>query len=156
MSLLQRNVVGLTHARHRTGFGKEELDLEERRALDRWNSLSTGDKIRDVAARHEYGIIGGAWALSLAGSFGYIMRDPHQSFAQKVRSVRLSVMFLSNSIGPQIVQARMWAQGLTIGIVIAAGAMAHSNRTKMSAPNKHVDHSWRDVLEAEEAHKRVQ
>jgi hypothetical protein len=75
---------------YRTGAGKEELDLEERREQDRWNSLSTSEKIRDVAARHEYSIIGGAWATSLAGSFGYIMRDPHQTFAQKVRSFFLS------------------------------------------------------------------
>jgi hypothetical protein len=55
--------------------------------------LTTGEKIRDIAAKHEYGIIGGAWATSLLGSFGYIMRDPHQSFAQKVRD-RFDVPFL--------------------------------------------------------------
>lgn len=76
----------LIHDYYRTGAGKQELDLEERRIQDRWNSLSTSDKVRDVAARHEYGIIGGAWAVSLAGSFAYIMRDPHQTFAQKVDS----------------------------------------------------------------------
>lgn len=30
----------------------------------------------------------------------------------------------------QIVQARMWAQGLTIGIIIAAGVLMHSQRAK--------------------------
>jgi hypothetical protein len=50
----------------------------------------------------------------------------------------------------------MWAQGLTIGILIAAGAMAHSNRTKMSGKaNARVDHSWRDIVAAEEAQNRV-
>lgn len=51
----------------------------------------------------------------------------------------------------------MWAQGLTIGILIAAGAMAHSNRTKMTGQThaQGVDHSWRDIVAAEEAQKRV-
>ena len=31
----------------------------------------------------------------------------------------------------QIVQARMWAQGLTIGVVLAAGALTHAHRTRM-------------------------
>lgn len=59
----------------RTGAGKDELDLVARRAQEHWDSLSTKEKIRDVAARHEYGIIGGAWATTMVGSFGWIMRD---------------------------------------------------------------------------------
>lgn len=30
----------------------------------------------------------------------------------------------------QIVQARMWAQGLTLGVLIAAGVMTHTRRAK--------------------------
>jgi hypothetical protein len=42
----------------------------------------------------------------------------------------------------------MWAQGLTIGILIAAGIVTHSERA--DAANHHaVDHSWRELLEAE-------
>jgi hypothetical protein len=66
----------MVNIRRRTGSGKDELDLEARREQDRWNGLSTMDKVREVAAKHEYSIIGGAWATTMAGSFGYIMRDP--------------------------------------------------------------------------------
>lgn len=42
----------------------------------------------------------------------------------------------------------MWAQGLTIGILIAAGIVTHSERA--NAANHHVvDHSWRELLEVE-------
>jgi hypothetical protein len=42
----------------------------------------------------------------------------------------------------------MWAQGLTVGILIAAGIVTHSERA--NAVNHHaVDHSWRELLEAE-------
>lgn len=62
-------------ALYRTGAGKDEIDLEARRAQDHWDSLSTKEKILDTAARHEYGIIGGAWATSMAGASAWIMRD---------------------------------------------------------------------------------
>lgn len=61
---------------NRTGIGKEEIDSVEAREQARWESMSLGQKARDVAARHEYGLIGGAWAASMLGAFGYIMRDP--------------------------------------------------------------------------------
>ena len=50
----------------------------------------------------------------------------------------------------------MWAQGLTIGVLIAAGALTHSQRVKAieEGPMHHqnADHSWRDILEHEEAY----
>jgi hypothetical protein len=33
----------------------------------------------------------------------------------------------------QVVQARMWAQGLTIGVLVAAGALTHKNRQEAAA-----------------------
>lgn len=45
---------------------------------------------------------------------------------------------------PQIVQARMWAQGLTIGIIIAAGVLTHSQRAK--AYDEEEDHRFRHVV----------
>jgi len=42
----------------------------------------------------------------------------------------------------------MWAQGLTIGILIATGIVTHSQRAE-GAKNNAVDHSWRELLEAE-------
>jgi hypothetical protein len=42
----------------------------------------------------------------------------------------------------------MWAQGLTIGVLIATGVLTHSQR---GVAGKHhvVDESWRELLEAE-------
>ncbi|KAI0082489.1 hypothetical protein K474DRAFT_1655263 [Panus rudis PR-1116 ss-1] len=116
--------------------GKMEIDEVHRREQQRWESLTFGQKVRDVAVRHEYGIIGGAWALSMATAFGIIMRNPYQTTAQK------------------IVQARMWAQGLTIGILIASGVLVHSSRSKAldEGPVRHLepDHSWRLIVDEEE------
>jgi hypothetical protein len=42
----------------------------------------------------------------------------------------------------------MWAQGLTIGILIAAGILTHSQR-EVAAKRHVVDHSWREFLDAE-------
>ncbi|KAI0772091.1 hypothetical protein BD413DRAFT_52913 [Trametes elegans] len=126
-------------AEHWTGVGKAELDAIRARQKARWETMTTGQKIRDFAKRHEYGIILTSWAAALTGSFTYIMRDPYQSVPQK------------------LVQARMWAQGLTIGIIIAAGVLTHSQRTKNYEEEedhrfRHIapDHSWKDILEQEE------
>ena len=77
---------------------------------------------------------------------------------------------------PQIVQARVWAQGLTIGIIIAAGIMTHKQRASVYEEEderrvRHLvcgcgqrpftkivmvllsqppDHSWQDILEQEQ------
>jgi len=42
----------------------------------------------------------------------------------------------------------MWAQGLTIGILIAAGILTHSQRQE-AARHHAVDHSWREFIDAE-------
>ncbi len=42
----------------------------------------------------------------------------------------------------------MWAQGLTVGILVAAGIVTHSQR-KDATRHHAVDHSWRELLEAE-------
>ncbi|KAI0677095.1 hypothetical protein C8Q78DRAFT_987559 [Trametes maxima] len=138
-------VISAEHAGQRfeeerwTGVGKAELDAVQARQKVKWESMTASQKISDFAKRHEYGIILSSWAAALVGSFSYIMRDPYQSAPQK------------------IVQARMWAQGLTIGIIIAAGVLTHSQRTReYDAEEDHrfrhiaPDHSWKDILDQEE------
>jgi hypothetical protein len=63
---------------------------------------------------------------------------------------RLALTFPSRhqSTSQKVVQARMWAQGLTIGILIAAGILTHSQRD-VAAKRHVVDHSWREFLDAE-------
>ncbi|KAK7696007.1 hypothetical protein QCA50_000647 [Cerrena zonata] len=125
-----------------TGMGKIELETIQSREQARWDSMTLGQKVRDVAVRHEYGMIGGGWAASMLVAWGMIMRNPYQSIPQK------------------IVQARMWAQGLTIGVLIAAGVLTHSMRTKQEdeGPVRHLpaDHSWRDIVEEEQREEELQ
>ncbi|KAJ8087014.1 Replication factor C, subunit RFC4 [Marasmius tenuissimus] len=118
-----------------TDAGAQLLTDKEAKEEARWEALSTTDKISDWASRHEYSIIMASWALSLAAAGAIISRDKYQTGPQKV------------------VQARMWAQGLTIGILIAAGALKHGQRADTAA-KKYEDHSWRDVLEQQEKEKK--
>ncbi|KAF8076704.1 hypothetical protein FPV67DRAFT_1472392 [Lyophyllum atratum] len=102
----------------------------------RWEELSTKDKIADWAERHQYSLILGGWASSLALAGALISRDKLQTTPQKV------------------VQARMWAQGLTIGILIVAGALTQSKRAA-AASHPSNDHSWKDILDAQEQEKQA-
>ena len=60
----------------RTGVGKIELETLQAREQARWDKMTVGQKFRDVAVRHEYGMIGGAWAMSMVVAWGVIMRNP--------------------------------------------------------------------------------
>ncbi|ESK95087.1 ynr018w-like protein [Moniliophthora roreri MCA 2997] len=117
-----------------TDEGARILTEQEHRDAERWASLSFKDRVSDWASRHEYSIIMGSWALSLAAAGAIISRDKYQTVPQKV------------------VQARMWAQGLTIGILIVAGALKHGQR--QGAVKKAEDHSWREVLEQQELERK--
>ncbi|KAI9513351.1 hypothetical protein F5148DRAFT_1157995 [Russula earlei] len=112
------------------GVSRQLLDNAKAREASEWDSLSTKDRFSKWVARHQYKVILGSWAAGMAVAGTIIMRDRHQSTSQK------------------IVQARMWAQGLTIGVLIAAGVLTHSQRED-AAKHHAVDHSWREILEAE-------
>lgn len=60
----------------------------------------------------------------------------------------MSTMCLS-----QIVQARMWSQGITIGVVIAAAAVTRSRMYRRDEGDVgrpvNRDHSWQEIIEAE-------
>ena len=53
----------------------------------------------------------------------------------------------------KVVQARMWAQGLTIGLIIAAGALTQGRRIAI-AKEGNQDHSWRDLIEQQERDRK--
>lgn len=128
---------GLRYEREQwSGIGKAEIDTVAARQQAKWDAMSWSEKAKDVAARHEYGLIGGGWALSMVGAFSMIMRNPYQTLPQKV------------------VQARMWAQGLTIGVVLAAGALTHAHRARSleqgAVRHLEADHSWKDIIAEEQ------
>ncbi|KAF8214132.1 hypothetical protein K438DRAFT_1802942 [Mycena galopus ATCC 62051] len=118
------------------GEGARLLEAREVHELSQWDQMSTKDKIGDWASRHEYSLIIGGWALSLIAAGAIINRNKFQTPAQKV------------------VQARMWAQGLTIGIILTAAGFKTSHNLGESASRPPPDHSWREVLEQEEEERQ--
>jgi len=115
------------------GAAVHVLDERELQAEKHWESLSFWDKVGDWSFRHQYSLIMGGWASSLGVAAAIISRNKYQTYPQK------------------IVQARMWAQGLTVGLLIVAGALTHSKR---ELAHHEVDHSWRDILEQQERDRK--
>ncbi|PSR90680.1 hypothetical protein EW026_g165 [Hermanssonia centrifuga] len=124
-----------------TGAGKHVLEREHLEEEKKWESYSGTEKLKDWALRNQYKVILGSWAASMAVAGAIVMTNKYQTLPQKV------------------VQARMWAQGLTIGVLIGAGVMTHSQR-EQSFAQRTADHSWREMLEEQqredEEHKKVQ
>lgn len=120
-----------------TGAGVQELKREEAVQQSRWEKLSTTEKIQDWALRNQYKVILGSWAVSMGIAGAIVFRNRYQTPAQK------------------IVQARMWAQGLTVGVLIGAGVLTHSQRVE-AAQHHNTDHSWAYMLEEQAAEERAQ
>ncbi|KAG0140075.1 hypothetical protein CROQUDRAFT_665675 [Cronartium quercuum f. sp. fusiforme G11] len=97
------------------GWGDESLErklgltdkLEEHKRL-RAERLGTRGKLLDHFKEHQYHYVLGSWAASMIGSFGFIATQP-MPFSQK------------------IVQARMYAQGLTVAVIMASAALASAS-----------------------------
>nr|VWO95231.1 Acetyl xylan esterase, putative [Ganoderma boninense] len=126
----------------RKDVGKMELDVQQRQQEANWDDLTPRQKLSDFVRRHEYGVIVGSWAVAITGALRYALKDPIQSTTQKV------------------VQARVWAQGLTVGIIIAAGILTQAQRSRVYEEEddrgvRHLptDHSWMDVLQKREKEK---
>ena len=134
----------------RKGVSRQLLDSAKARETSEWDGLSSKEKISRWVARHQYQVILGSWATSMAIAGTIIMRDRYAlSLCGASPPPSPSFPFSRHqSTSQKIVQARMWAQGLTIGILIAAGIVTHSERTN-AAKHHAVDHSWRELLEAE-------
>lgn len=118
---------------------------------------TTSQRAFEWAAENRYSIVFGSWVASIAGALGIIGRDKYLTTPQK------------------IVQARVWAQGLTMAVVIASLAFETSDgasgkgrweTVKILDPDdpthKHIiekkihheryagEDQWRDMVEAEE------
>lgn len=80
--------------------------------------LSTRDALVEWGKANRYGVVFGAWAASMIGSFGYISFTP-LSFTQKLVQVRPPSVWPSSQR-----QARMAAQGLTVMVLIASAGLS--------------------------------
>lgn len=91
--------------------------LEESR---RWNSLTTAEKTAETLNNNKYPIITGLWAASMWGSWVIVNRDPLLTKTQK------------------FVQARMYAQFLTVGLLLASMALSMYEENLESKKGKKV------------------
>ncbi|KAF2243295.1 hypothetical protein BU26DRAFT_523636 [Trematosphaeria pertusa] len=137
-----------------------EAERAKERATLYEQHKSPMQRAKDWAEENRYPIIFGFWVLSLGGSFLLVKRQP-LSASQK------------------LVQARMYAQGLTLGVLLASFAFEANDATKGKGrwetikvidPNdpehkhlieKRIHHEryagedqWREMVEAEE--RRIQ
>lgn len=71
--------------------------------------MSTQEKFMDWGREHRYKIVGASWVASMAGSLALVYRDKYLSRAQK------------------LVQARVYAQGLTLMVLLASAAFEISD-----------------------------
>ncbi|OJJ73692.1 hypothetical protein ASPBRDRAFT_41392 [Aspergillus brasiliensis CBS 101740] len=79
-------------------------DREKRIRQEELSQLSTLDRALQWARREKYKIVGATWVASMVGSFAMVSRNKHLSGSQK------------------LVQARVYAQGLTLAVLVASAA----------------------------------
>ncbi|KAL3467654.1 hypothetical protein BJX64DRAFT_147825 [Aspergillus heterothallicus] len=86
---------------------------EERLRRQELAGMSFGDRALAWARRERYKIVGVTWLLSMAGSFALVGRNPYLTGPQKV------------------VQARVYAQGATLAVLVASAAFEISERNRV-------------------------
>lgn len=73
---------------------------------------TTMERAKDWANDNRYSIVFGSWVASMGISFGLVHRNPYLTGAQK------------------LVQARVYAQGLTLGVLLASFALETNDKVK--------------------------
>jgi hypothetical protein len=120
----------------RYGYGDYSAEnLEKQKQFD---NLTTWQQMKTIAINNKYKMITGAWAASLAGSFWIINRDKLMTKSQK------------------IVQARMYAQGLTVIILLATMALTVSAGEQRKRENEVQNQEWVKIADAEEKREIAQ
>lgn len=117
---------------HKFGEGSE-VALEEQRKID---ELPLGQKIKYYAGENKYRIITGAWAASMAGSFWWVNRDRYMNKAQK------------------IVQARMYAQSITIALLLGSMLLSVNTGGKKSEVIN-PEYTWESIAAREEEREKA-
>lgn len=118
-------------------------------------SLSTSQSVLKTMNQYRWHIIGGSWLTGMAGSLAVVSRNRYLSTSQKV------------------VQARMYAQGITLAVLLASAVIAAADTTTddrgedsiirdpatgkpMTVHHAHKEkfageNQWEDMIAAEEA-----
>ncbi|EPS25774.1 hypothetical protein PDE_00710 [Penicillium oxalicum 114-2] len=85
---------------------------EDRLHAEEMRGMSFTDRALAFARREKYKIVGATWVASMVGSFVLVSRNPYLSGQQK------------------IVQARVYAQGLTLAVLCASAAFEISDQRR--------------------------
>lgn len=97
-------------------------------------NASLYDKFMDFMGVNKYKVIVGGWAASMAGSFYLVNRDKYMTKSQK------------------IVQARVYAQGLTVAMLLASVFLSVNDTQDNNQKADSQSHSWeRDIQFVETA-----
>lgn len=97
---------------------------------ERWKELSSADRTLAWVKDNKFSVVIGSWLTSMVGSWLYIQSQP-LSFSQK------------------LVQARVWAQGLTIASLLLMAGVTHipSEADKLLREEaEEANHTWRDSM----------
>lgn len=109
------------------------IKMQEKKEED-YANLPLSKRLKSFAIENKYKIVVGAWAGSLGGSFWLVNRDQYLTTAQKA------------------VQARMYAQGLTVALLIASMALTSvSTGEQRRMEKEEQDETWKKIVAREEA-----
>ena len=75
----------------RTGTAKQVLAEEAVTEEQRWEMLSTKEKVGDWALRHRWHLFVACWGASMVGSWLVLRRNTTQTFSQKIVQARVYV-----------------------------------------------------------------
>lgn len=112
-------------------------EASQKRLLEehqRWNSLNNTEKTVEILSNNKFKIITGLWAASLYGSWWYVNKDRLLTKTQK------------------LVQARMYAQFITVGLLLGTIGLSMYEENMEKEHKKIVfnpnDEALKDVLNA--------
>lgn len=99
-------------------------DSTQQRIAEAKANMTTGEKVQDWFRENRYPIVMTSWLASMGGSLAWVARDKYLSTSQK------------------IVQARVYAQGLTLAVLVATAALevADQRRRKEGGETIHKEH----------------
>ncbi|KAI5852126.1 mitochondrial hypoxia responsive domain-containing protein [Tricharina praecox] len=129
----------------RTASDRYLLESRARQLAEERANQTKWERAMSLGKEYRYSIVTASWAASMAGSLAMVSRDKYLTTSQK------------------LVQARMYAQGLTLLILVATAAfeVSDARAAKQNAnsadPKKRIHHEtyvgedlWKDMVEAEE------
>ncbi|ODQ82629.1 hypothetical protein BABINDRAFT_31244 [Babjeviella inositovora NRRL Y-12698] len=115
-------------------YQSEQMHEEMLHSHQHWASLTTKEKVITSLSENRYSVLGASWVGSMWGSWVLVNRDPIMTKAQK------------------IVQARMYAQALTIVLLIGTVYLSTYEKDHGMGPKRNSSRvQWERVLAQAEA-----